>query len=165
MKIISVLLVIIATSMIFAEKSEYDFELYQLDDSLYVSQKARKKSKFLVVDFFSVFCEPCKKAIPELDRLYKKYREKGLEVVVVALPAMEDREAEAVKLVNYFKKYSLPVVFDKYKLTGKSYGVVSGDGNAELPYLFVFDKEGKKIVEEKENENKVKSFIKKQFKQ
>ncbi len=123
-----------------------NFELYTLDDRLYSSAGviAKPDTGMLVVDFFSIHCEPCKKALPEWEKAYQKYKDKGLRFVVVALPVEEDRDAEFKKIREFFEsnKYSFPVVFDKYSITGKKFGIVDKDGSATIPQIFILDKNG-----------------------
>lgn len=128
------------------DEPSLNFELYTLDDRLYSSAVviAKPDTGMLVVDFFSIHCEPCKKALPEWEKAYQKYKDKGLRFVVVALPVEEDRDAEFKKIREFFgsNKYSFPVVFDKYSITGKKFGIVDKDGSATIPQIFILDKNG-----------------------
>lgn len=130
-----------------AAEPSHNFTLYTLEDNLFSSDDvmAKPDAKLLVVDFFSIYCEPCKKALPEWEKVYLKYKGKGLKFVVVALPVEEDRAAEFKKIQSFFKtnKYSFPVVFDKYSLTGKKFGIVDTNGSASIPQIFMIDKSGK----------------------
>ncbi len=129
---------------------DLDFELYNLGDTLYDTAQIRANPavKLLVVDFFSIHCEPCKKALPEWAALYKEYRAKGLEIIIVVLPMEDDREKELQKIEAFFKKNPIPfaLTYDKYKLVGKRYGVVTDKGTALVPQSYLIDKTGKLIL-------------------
>ena len=47
----------------------------------------------VLVDFWASWCGPCRREMPNLVEAYKKYRNKGFEIVGVSL----DRDAEAWK--------------------------------------------------------------------
>ena len=55
-------------------------------DQLDVEAELRRPGvKLLVVEFFADWCEPCKAAIPSWNRLHKKYRDRGLRLIVVSV--------------------------------------------------------------------------------
>ncbi|HZJ36051.1 MAG TPA: TlpA disulfide reductase family protein [Gillisia sp.] len=47
--------------------------------------------KYTLVEFWASWCVPCRKANPELSKLYSRYRDKGLRIVGISLD--EDRES------------------------------------------------------------------------
>lgn len=51
------------------------------------------KGKVVLVDFWASWCGPCRREMPNLVEAYKKYKNKGFEIVGVSL----DRDAEAWK--------------------------------------------------------------------
>ena len=42
-----------------------------------------KGEKLTLFDFWATWCKPCRKAIPELNKIYNTYQEKGVEIVGV----------------------------------------------------------------------------------
>jgi cytochrome c biogenesis protein CcmG, thiol:disulfide interchange protein DsbE len=65
---------------------------------------ASLKGKVVIVDFWASWCAPCKEEMPVLERLYKKYKSRGLVVVGVSV----DQELANVK--SFLKQ--LPVSFN-----------------------------------------------------
>jgi len=49
----------------------------------WISEKPNLKNKFVLIDFWGIYCPQCKKAIPELNEISKKFKNK-LVVVGVA---------------------------------------------------------------------------------
>ncbi|MBR6244000.1 TlpA family protein disulfide reductase [bacterium] len=126
---------------------EYHFELYSMSGKLLSSEEIMKRAetKYLIVDFFSLICEPCKKSLPKWEKFYIENRAKGFEFLLVSLPALGDRKVVEKDLKKYFKenKFGFDVVFDKYSVVGKKFGVVEKSGDVTLPMIFVLDKSGK----------------------
>lgn len=94
------------------------------------------KGKVVLVDFWAAWCEPCKEALPHYNRLYKKYKDKGL--VIIGINEDDDlKERDA-----FLKMHPLefPIYFDKSKQMVKDFKVQA------LPSLFVFDKNLKPVA-------------------
>lgn len=128
-----------------------DFELYDLTSRLVSTTRLRTapETKLLVVDFFSDSCKPCKKAVPEWKKLYEEYEKKGLKVLIVSIRQDDDVPTARTKLKTFFGQNPVPfpVVFDKYNMVAKQYGVVSKDGgSASLPMVYLLDKSGKQLL-------------------
>ena len=64
---------------------------------------ASLKGKVVIVDFWASWCAPCKEEMPVLEKLYKKYKDRGLVVVGVSV----DNELANVK--TFLK--TMPVSF------------------------------------------------------
>jgi len=131
---------------IFAVES-YHFDLYSMSGKLLSSEEIMRKPdvKYLIVDFFSLICEPCKRSLPKWDKFYSENKAKGFEFLLVSLPAQGDRKQVKKDLKNYFKenRFGFNVVFDQYSNVGKKFGAVNENGDVTLPMIFVLDKSGK----------------------
>jgi thiol-disulfide isomerase/thioredoxin len=93
------------------------------------------KGKVVLLDFAATWCAPCKAAMPILQRLDQKYRERGLHVLTVDV-----KEEGAMTLATHFheKGYMWPLLLDGDRVA-RSFGVET------LPALFLIDGEGKII--------------------
>ena len=64
-----------------------------------------------IVEFWATWCVPCRKSIPELNELYKRYRERGLTVIGIS-----DEVKSVSKVRSFVKKQgdrmSYPVAID-----------------------------------------------------
>ncbi|MCX5858649.1 MAG: TlpA disulfide reductase family protein [Proteobacteria bacterium] len=85
------------------------------------------ETKVLIVDFFSTSCVPCKKALPVLVKIYEKYKDKGLKVVLVSYQEREKTLREFAEK-NGVK---FPVLMDKYGEAAQAFGVFG------LPRTFI----------------------------
>ncbi|MFA6033185.1 MAG: TlpA disulfide reductase family protein, partial [Myxococcota bacterium] len=46
-------------------------------------EKKGRPKKVVLLDFFRTDCGPCKKELPLVEQVYRKYRDKGFEVMLV----------------------------------------------------------------------------------
>ena len=132
-------------SALFAAE-DYSFELYTMSGKLLSTSEIMRNpaAKYLIVDFFALICEPCKKSLPKWEQFYAENKAKGFEFLLVALPSKGDRKKVEKDLKDYFKqnRYNFSIAFDKYSVIGKKFRAVEANGNVKLPMIFVLDKAG-----------------------
>jgi len=95
-----------------------DFTLRDLPGQT-VTLSSFRGSKAVLIDFWAVWCGPCKAALPGLQDLTDKFKDRGLEVVTI-------NQGETLEQVRYFidrRKYSFRVLLDLDRAVGDSYGV------------------------------------------
>ena len=51
---------------------------------------SQKHDKVVLVTYWATWCAPCKKEMPILDSFYRRYRERGLEVIAISADRPED---------------------------------------------------------------------------
>ncbi len=86
-----------------------------------------------VLDFWATWCSPCKKEIPNMVKLQKKYKNKGLTVLGLC---QDNSEKQIAKLVKK-NKINYPVAVDE--TTAIDYSV------KYLPTVAVINHKGKKL--------------------
>ena len=65
---------------------------------------AAQKGKIVIVNFWAKWCSDCRKEMPVLNDLYKKYQARGLEIIGVSIdPKKQREEVEAIA-----KKFCYP---------------------------------------------------------
>ncbi len=60
-----------------------DFELKDIDNN-FQTYDDLKGDKLTLIDFWATWCKPCMKAIPELNKIYTSYKDKGVEVIGIS---------------------------------------------------------------------------------
>ena len=83
------------------------FEFPDLNGRLVRSDDPRFRGKVLLVDIFGSWCPTCHDATPELLRIYRQYRPRGLEVVGLAFEATGDTTIDARQVRRYRDKFGI----------------------------------------------------------
>jgi thiol-disulfide isomerase/thioredoxin len=94
-------------------------------------------SKVVLVSFFASWCAPCKKELPLLVDLDKRYRSIGLRVVGVTIDKEEAGIAAAKRMVLDHRA-AYPVISDRFNFLARRY---LGD-QAPLPSVFLIRRDG-----------------------
>jgi thiol-disulfide isomerase/thioredoxin len=91
------------------------------------------RGKVIVMDFWGVWCPPCRAAMPHLKELLQKHKDEGLVIIGVHTTNQGDRMAEFVKEQGI----SWPVAVDIDGKTVKAFRVDS------FPDYYLIDRAGK----------------------
>jgi len=99
------------------------------------------KGKVVVVDFWATYCPPCKKQAPELARLSKAFRDKGVEVVGLSLNEQKD-QAEVLDFIKSVgMTYNVAYAGERVSAAFLT-GTEDETGLPPIPQLFIFGKDG-----------------------
>ena len=113
------------------------------------------KGKVVLIDFWASWCGPCRAAIPNVIKLYDKYKANGFEVFGVSIDSKKTDWLKAI--VNDKIKYTQVMDKDGWNsAVAEKYGVYS------IPSTFLLDKTGKVEavdLDGEELEKKVKDLL------
>ncbi len=93
------------------------------------------RDKVLVLDFYATWCVPCRKSIPDLIQLQRRFGTRGLQVIGLNVGGPDDR----VKVAGFANELGIqyPLGFPDRALSD----LFLSDDNS-IPQTFVFDRKG-----------------------
>jgi peroxiredoxin len=106
------------------------FSLTGIDGKTY--SLAALRGKVVLVNFWATWCPPCRKEMPDMEKLYREFGGKGFVVLAVS-----DEDRETVEGYLAKQKYTFPVLLDPGRKVHTAFDV---DG---IPKSFLFDRSGK----------------------
>ncbi len=112
------------------QNSETSSQLLKLSDY---------RGKVVVIDLWATWCPPCRKGIPDLIELKKKYGDKDFEIIGVSLDKISRGGKTVPNVVPFIQEYGInyPIVWGDMN-TIQAFG-----GVRNIPTTFFLDKEGK----------------------
>jgi thiol-disulfide isomerase/thioredoxin len=93
------------------------------------------KGKFVLLDFWATWCEPCRRDLPAVEKLHQEFHRKGL--VVLGVDGRED--SEAVRQFLSSSKLSYPILLTPDSGMIQSYNVTA------FPTVVLIDADGKVV--------------------
>jgi peroxiredoxin len=93
------------------------------------------RGSVVLLDFWASWCVPCKKELPALAALQRRYQQAGKKVVILTVNIDKDR-ANAEKFLRSAKITGLRVLLDKEGAVAGQYDLPT------MPTSFVIDKRG-----------------------
>ncbi|MGH7948706.1 MAG: TlpA family protein disulfide reductase, partial [Candidatus Binataceae bacterium] len=118
-------------------KSYLDFALRGIDGKLV--NLGTKRGKPVILDFWATWCGPCRREMPELNRIFEQYRPQGLEVIGVSVDAIKGDGARAV--APFIKEFGI-----KYPIVMADDDMVERLGIVGIPTTLFVDANGRLVA-------------------
>ena len=102
----------------------------------FVGSRATDKKRALLINFAASYCGPCKKELPELQKLAKAYAPRGVLFAVVIVDKEKEGQEAMRKLLVETLALTSPALLDRFAIVGRRYNaetlplsvIVGGDG-------------------------------------
>ena len=117
-----------------ADQARADFSLQDLNGKTWT--RSALKGKVVLVNFWATWCPPCRKEMPDLERLYKEYGDQGLVVL-----AISDETMAKVKPFIDQQGYTYPVLLDPGRKVNDTYHILG------IPNSFLYDRDGRLVAQ------------------
>ena len=95
------------------------------------------RGKVVLIDFWATWCPPCRESMPQVDKLYAKYRDQGVEFLAISNEKLSDlRTFQPKSGVSY------PLYCDTDDQAMSAFKVES------IPRLVIVNKQGEIVFDE-----------------
>jgi peroxiredoxin len=115
-------------------RQQVDFTLEDLSGTKWTLKDLG--GKVVVVNFWATWCPPCRKEMPDLETLYRRFKDQGLVIL-----AISDEDAGKVKPFVTQQKVSYPILLDPGRKVNQLFEVEG------IPKSFVYDRSGKLVAQ------------------
>ena len=115
-------------------RAKADFTLSDLQGKTWTLRELR--GKVVLVNFWATWCPPCRKEMPDLDALYKKFKDQGLVIL-----AIDDEEVAKIKPYLTENPVSFPILLDPGRKANDAFRI------GGIPKSFIYDREGKLVAQ------------------
>ncbi len=115
-------------------RRQADFTLTDLHGKTWTLKSL--SGKVVLVNFWATWCPPCRKEMPDLDGLYRRFKDQGL--VILAISAEDEAK---VKPFLAERSLSFPILLDSGRKVNELFRI---DG---IPKSFVYDRSGKLVAQ------------------
>lgn len=106
---------------VFEGNKPFDFELSAFNEDKTYKLSDHLGKDPIVITFFASWCGPCRMEMPELEEVYKEYKDKGLKVLAVNLGSGDNPENVEALISDYLLTF--PVLRDDKSDVAFQYGI------------------------------------------
>ncbi len=99
-------------------------------------QHRNEANKVVMLNFWATWCPPCRKEMPDLEALYRRFGPQGLVILGIS-----DEDAAKVQPFTAQQKVTYPILLDPGRKVNELFQI---DG---IPKTFIYDREGKIVAE------------------
>jgi peroxiredoxin len=115
-------------------REQADFTLTELGGKTWTLKEQR--GKVVVLNFWATWCPPCRKEMPDLETLYRQFKDQGLVIL-----AISDEDAGKVRPFIAQQKVTYPILLDPGRKVNELFQIEG------IPKTFVYDRTGKLVAQ------------------
>ena len=115
-------------------RQQADFTLTDLQGKPWTLKRLR--GNVVLVNFWATWCPPCRKEMPDLEKLYRRFGKQGLVIL-----AISDEEAAKVRPFIAEGEYTYPILLDPGRQANERFHIQG------IPKSLVYDRNGKLVAQ------------------
>jgi len=115
-------------------REKADFSLQDMQGTRWALSQLR--GKVVLVNFWATWCPPCRKEIPDLEKLYRRFGGQGLVILGIS-----DEDMRKVEPFVSAQKITYPILLDPGSAVHKEFAIEG------IPKNLVYDRAGKLVAE------------------
>jgi len=98
----------------------------------------------LLVNYWATWCDPCRDEFPDLVKIDKAYRAKGLDFIAISLDDLADIKTAVPKFLRTMNA-TMPVYLLNVADPEPAINLVDSEWSGALPATFLYDNQGKVV--------------------
>jgi peroxiredoxin len=114
-------------------RAQVDFTLVDVEGKIWHLHDLA--GKVVLVNFWATWCPPCRKEMPDMEALYRRFKDRGFIVLAIS----DEDEGKVRPFIQ--GKYSFPILLDRGRKVNEAMRVEG------IPKSFLYDREGKLVVQ------------------
>ena len=115
-------------------REQADFTLAELGGKTWTLKEQR--GKVVLLNFWATWCPPCRKEMPDLEKLYRQFKDQGFVIL-----AISDEDADKVRPFIAQQKVTYPILLDPGRKVNDLFQIEG------IPKTFVYDRGGRLVAQ------------------
>jgi peroxiredoxin len=115
-------------------RQQANFTLTEINGKTWTLKDLR--GKVVLVNFWATWCPPCRKEMPDLEGLYKQFKDQGLVIL-----AISDEDESKVTPFVAEQRVTYPILLDRGRKVNELFQI------KRIPKTFVYDRSGKLVAQ------------------
>jgi peroxiredoxin len=115
-------------------RQDANFTLQDLQGNSWTLKDLR--GKVVLVNFWATWCPPCRKEMPDLEALGRRFKDQGLVIL-----AISDEDAVKVNPFIAERQFTFPILLDPGRKVNKLFAIEG------IPKTFIYDRDGRMVAQ------------------
>lgn len=107
-------------------------------------KRAPAEPRPLLVNFWATWCDPCREEFPDLVKIDKDYRRKGLDFIAISLDDLSEIKTEVPKFLRQMQA-TMPAYLLNVPDPEKAINAIDPRWSGALPATFLYDAQGQLV--------------------